>query len=106
MNEFVGSGFQFGVGHGRVRSAKINRLRLNLLDPTARSDRLIIDFHAWMLLAEFTEPFLVERVGESCARALQADRSSWLRALTAVTKYGNSDDQKERKPHGYPRYCS
>src|SRR2546422_3117734 len=99
VKKLTGRGLQISIGHRRVRRAKVNRLRLNLLDPAARANRLIIDTYVWMKLAEFTHPLLIKRIGKRRAGALQADNSAGTRAcLSAATGNGQHDERSGYDP--------
>src|SRR5712691_8822947 len=91
--------FQICIAHGRVRSAEVDSLRLNLFDAAARSDRLIVNAYVRMKLAVFTDPFLIKRIRKRGAGALKSDCAPAAAgtSATATGKTKESDRCNQRE---------
>ena len=81
------------VVHRAVGSAEIDGAFGDLLDARAGANGLIVDLGVTVSLVVFVEPFRIDGIGESSARAVNQQIS--LRVKRKST--GERDDQKSRK---------
>src|SRR5205085_3663768 len=93
-------GLQILILHRRIGSAEVNRLLPELLDAATRSDRLVVDLHARVELAVLTQPFLIKRVREGGAGALQTHRAAaaTVRTTAGITGKRNDEGQQGAEP--------
>src|ERR1700694_796044 len=68
MEKLEGSGFELFIGHRAIAGAEVDRSCLNLFDPAAAANRLIVDLNVGMQVMVLAEPLGINWVGESSAR--------------------------------------
>src|SRR6202022_2716434 len=96
-------GGDFSCSHRHVARTEVHGVGLELLDPCASADRLVVDCYLRILQVVVVESLLVQRVREAGARAGDAARTdvdSWWRCGTTTCGciHGGCRTQQQEPP--------